>query len=81
MLFRLAASERFERAVKGLPGGEANAWRSASRYVAGRTRAEALPTTADLLDRGHGVSIDRLGATVQANLLRSPEDADAPDGR
>ncbi len=76
MLFRLATSERFERAVKGLPGGEANAWRSASRYVAGRTRAEALPTTADLLDRGHGVSIDLFGELVRdsATAARVAED-------
>jgi hypothetical protein len=28
VLFRLATSERLERAVKALPGGEAGAWRA-----------------------------------------------------
>lgn len=49
VLFRLATSERLERAVKAVPGGEAFAWRAASRYVAGRSRAEALQTAAGLL--------------------------------
>ena len=52
-LFRLATSERLERAVKRVPGGEAAAWRAASRYVAGRSsrgRRSALPC--ELLERG-----------------------------
>jgi len=64
-LFRLATSERFERAVKVLPGGDAQAWRSASRYVAGRSRPEALASVAGLLGRGHGVSVDLFGELVR----------------
>lgn len=65
LLFRLATSERFERLVKGLPGGEAQAWRAASRYVAGRSREEGLTTAAALLRRGHGVSVDLFGELVR----------------
>jgi proline dehydrogenase len=61
VLFRLATSERLERAVKTLPLGEAAAWRAASRYVAGRSRGQALVTATALLDRGHGVSVDLFG--------------------
>ncbi len=64
LLFHLATSERFERAVKAIPGGEAGAWRAASRYVAGRTRDEALATGARLLEQGLGVSIDLFGERV-----------------
>ncbi len=71
LLFRLATSERFERTVKALPGGEAAAWRAASRYVAGRSRREALESAATLLERGHGVSIDLFGERV-----RDPATAD-----
>lgn len=65
LLFRLATSEGFERAVKALPGGAALAWRAASRYVAGRSRHEALHVAADLLGRGHGVSVDLFGELVR----------------
>ena len=61
MPFRLAASERLERAAKAFPGEKPAAWRAASRYVAGRSQAEALHTAADLLDGGHGVSVDLFG--------------------
>ncbi len=64
ILFRLATSDRLERAVKALPGGERTAWRFASRYVAGRSRDEALRTASDLLEREHGVSIDLFGERV-----------------
>ena len=64
-LFRLATSERLERAVKRAPGGEAAAWRAASRYVAGRSRSDALNTTAMLLEQGHGVSVDLFGERVR----------------
>ncbi len=64
VLFRLATSERFEQAVKRAPGGEAIAWRAASRYLAGRSREDALVTVADLLVRGLGVSIDLFGERV-----------------
>lgn len=64
MLFRLATSERVERVVKTVPFGEAAAWRAASRYVAGRTRIQALDTAATLLEQGHGVSVDLFGERV-----------------
>lgn len=76
MLFRLAPSKRFERSVKVFPGGEAQAWRAASRYVAGRSREEALRTTADLVSRGPGVSVDLFGELVRdpATAARVAED-------
>jgi hypothetical protein len=61
VLIRLATSERLERAVKTVPLGEAAAWRAASRYVAGRSRGQALATAMALLDRGHAVSVDLFG--------------------
>ena len=64
LLFRLATSERLERAAKALPGGERAAWRAASRYVAGRSRAEALTVAEELLSDGHGVSVDLFGELV-----------------
>jgi len=71
VLFRLATSERLERAVKGMPPAEATAWRAASRYVAGRTRGEAMSAVAALLARGHAVSVDLFGEQV-----RDPAEAD-----
>jgi proline dehydrogenase len=64
MLFRAATNERLERAVRALPGGDALAWRAASRYVAGRSRSEALQVAADLIGRGLGVSVDLFGEQV-----------------
>lgn len=64
VLFRVATSKRLERAVKRVPGGEAAAWRAASRYVAGRSRSGALATVETLLERGHGVSVDLFGERV-----------------
>jgi proline dehydrogenase len=64
VLFRLATSERLERGVKRVPGGEPAAWRAASRYVAGRSRSEALAAVEQLLERGHGVSVDLFGERV-----------------
>lgn len=43
VLFRLATNERLERTVKAMPGGNARAWRAASRYVAGRSRIVRHP--------------------------------------
>lgn len=65
LLFGLATSARFERTVKTVPGGEATAWRAASRYVAGRSRGEAIDAAARLLEGGHGVSIDLFGEGVR----------------
>jgi proline dehydrogenase len=71
VLFKLATNERLEQVVKGLPGGEEQAWRAASQYVAGRTRDEAL-TVAEAQEKlGHGVSIDLFG-----ELSENPVDAD-----
>jgi proline dehydrogenase len=64
VLFAVATSEQFERAIKLLPTGEAFAWRAASRYVAGRSRADALATAERLLAQGHAVSIDLFGERV-----------------
>jgi proline dehydrogenase len=64
VLFRLATSERLERAVRRVPGGEPAVWRAASRYVAGRSRNDALATVAMLLEQGHGVSVDLFGERV-----------------
>jgi proline dehydrogenase len=71
LLFHLATSERFERTVKRAPGGEAAAGRAASRYVAGRSRGDALDTVDTLLEQGHGVSVDLFGERV-----RDPATAD-----
>lgn len=64
MLFRLATYEPFERVAKAVPGGEGAAWRAASRYVAGRSQHEALDTSAALMRRGHGVSVDLFGELI-----------------
>jgi proline dehydrogenase len=65
VLFRVATSEPLEHAVKRVPGGEGAAWRAASRYVAGRSRDDALATVADLHERGHAASIDFFGEHVR----------------
>ena len=54
VLLRLATSRRLERAVKSVPGGEAAAWRAASRYLAGPSRSDALDAAARLLGQGPG---------------------------
>ncbi|WP_336028718.1 proline dehydrogenase family protein [Geodermatophilus sp. FMUSA9-8] len=64
VLFRLATSTRLERAVRAVPGGAALTWSAASRYVAGRGRAEALAVTGRLLAAGRGVSVDLFGEHV-----------------
>jgi len=63
VLFRLATSARFERAVRGMPGGERWAWNKASRYVAGTTSGEG--TVQQLAERGVGASVDQFGELVQ----------------
>lgn len=68
-LFALATSDRFERGVKRVPGGEAVAWRAASRYVAGRSRADALASVERLLACGHLVSIDLFGERVHDPVI------------
>lgn len=63
-LFALATSDRFERAVRRTPGGEALAYRFATRYVAGRTADEAFVTARRLAERGVLSSIDLFGERV-----------------
>lgn len=64
MLFLLATSSRFERAVRGVPMGEELAWRAASRYVAGSTFTDAARITRELAGRGVASSIDQFGERV-----------------
>jgi proline dehydrogenase len=70
-LFSLATSERFERAVRSVPGGEPMAYRLASRYVAGLTADDALATAAEMAVRGVRGSIDFFGENVT-----DPDEAD-----
>ncbi len=70
VLFKLATNERFEQLVKRVPSGEAGAWRAASRYVAGRTRDEALAKANEVLSQGHAISVDLFG-----EMSKDPEDA------
>jgi len=72
VLFALATSERFERTVRGTPGGEHAAARWASRYVAGPTIDDALAAARDLAGHGIGSSIDCFGESVT-----DPAEADA----
>src|SRR3954471_1690587 len=69
VLLRVAASQRWGRVVRRVPGGEPAAWRSASRYVASRSRSGALATVEMLLERGHGVSVDFFGEGVSDPAL------------
>jgi len=76
VLFRLATSGRFERAVRAVPRGEQLAWRWAARYVAG-TGLAAAARVADELDlRGVASSLDQFGEQVRD---RSTADAVAAD--
>jgi proline dehydrogenase len=64
ILFKLATSERFERAVRAAPGGEHVAYMRASRYVAGATTDDALATARRLAEQGVLSSIDFFGENV-----------------
>lgn len=64
--FRLATSGAFDRAVKGLPRVEARAWRSARRYVAGPTVADAVAVSGRLAAVGLGASVDLFGERTSA---------------
>src|SRR5256885_1026153 len=75
VLFRLATSERLEHAVRSLPRGEATAGRRVQVGAEGLARGDGI--MACVLDVAARGMADRLGATVQANLLRAPVDADA----
>jgi proline dehydrogenase len=65
ILFRLATSERLERAVRRAPSGERLAWRAASRYVAGSDAAAAVQRARDLAADGVAASLDLFGELVQ----------------
>ena len=71
LLFGLATSERFERGVRGAPGGEKVAYRLASQYVAGETAEDALATARRLAAQGVESSIDYFGENVT-----DPDEAD-----
>ena len=71
ILFRLATSERLERAVRRAPNGERLAWRAASRYVAGPDAATAVQRARDLAADGVAASLDLFG-----ELVRDPAEAD-----
>lgn len=64
VLFALATSERFERAVRRLPGGEQAAYRRAQRYIAGRGREDAFAIAHRLAAEGITCSIDLFGESV-----------------
>jgi proline dehydrogenase len=71
ILFRLATSERLERAVRRTPSGERLAWRAASRYVAGSDATAAVQRARDLAGDGVAASLDLFG-----ELVRDPAEAD-----
>lgn len=64
VLFALATSEGFERAIRGVRAGERIAYRRARRYVAGRERAAAFAVAHHLADEGIVCSIDLFGESV-----------------
>ena len=71
ILFRLATSERLERAVRRTPHGERLAWRAAARYVAGPDAAAGVLRAGDLAAQGVASSLDLFG-----ELVRDPAEAD-----
>ena len=64
VLFALATSAGWERAVRALPGGEWGAYRLASRYVAGTRPEEALACAHRLTAAGLASSIDFFGENI-----------------
>jgi proline dehydrogenase len=64
LLFALATSEAFEKAVSRAPGARARAWRSARRYFAGETAEDALRVADALGHRGLRASLDLFGERV-----------------
>lgn len=61
LLFKLATSPTWERAVRGLPPSEALARRAAATYVAGDSLEDALAVADRLHAQGVSSSIDRFG--------------------
>jgi proline dehydrogenase len=64
ILFVLATSEEWERAVRAVPGGERAAYRRARRYVAGLRPEDALACADRLAEAGLATSIDFFGESV-----------------
>jgi proline dehydrogenase len=64
LLFALATSAGWERAVRALPGGERSAYRLAGRYVAGTRLEDALACAHRLAAEGLASSIDFFGESV-----------------
>lgn len=64
IVFGLATSTSFERAVRGIPLGERAAWRAASRYVAGTEPSQAWGVARRLHQQGVGASVDQFGELV-----------------
>jgi proline dehydrogenase len=64
ILLALATSDRFERAVRGAPGGSRAAWRLAEPYVAGETTEDALTQARELARLGLSASLDLFGEQV-----------------
>ena len=69
--FWLATSSAFDRAVHASPTLRDRAWRSARRYVAGPTAADAVAVSGRLAEVGLGASVDLFGERA------SPEEASA----
>jgi proline dehydrogenase len=69
--FWLATSRAFERAVHTSPALRDRAWRSARRYVAGPTVADAVAVSGRLAAVGLGASVDLFGERT------SPAEAEA----
>ena len=61
VLFRLATSDRFDRAVRRWPALRARATASARRYVAGEEAGDALAVARRLAEAGMAASIDLFG--------------------
>lgn len=61
VLYRLATSDRLERAVRSLPTLERRCYELARRYVAGRSLDDALRVVTGLRDQGMTASVDLFG--------------------
>jgi proline dehydrogenase len=75
LLFALATSKAWERAVRALPGGERTAYHLARRYVAGTRLDDALACAQWLAAEGLSSSIDFFGEGV-ADPLHADRVAD-----
>lgn len=64
LLFALATTSSWERAVRAVPGGERTAWRLATRYVAGTRLDDALGCADGLSRDALACSVDLFGEQV-----------------